>query len=397
MSESRAPAGLVHGMGKDLVEPDWNPLTSEEVTAVLTRYDWCGADGSAAAVIAWRSPRPMSAAALVRRGRAAAFVKRQHTSVRTSAQLAVEHAFSDRLRAGGLPVPAVLRTAAGATTVRRGDFVYEVHEVADGVDLYRDAVSWSPFAGPGHAWSAGVALARLHAAAAAFTLPARAPGVLTGSCAVIIAADPLAAVGRLLARRPGLARYLGKRRWRLDLARHHLPAIRRAAPLLTSLPRQWGHGDWHPSNLTWTSATPDADVAAVFDFGLSNRTFAVHDLATAIERSTVGWLDLAESGRADADLDAMDALLDGYQTIRPLGAVESAALPEVLPVVHLEHALAEIEYFADVVRSQSNADLAYDAYLVDHARWFAGPAGSAVLSHLRDAYRRGHEKKFRAT
>ena len=33
-----APAGLVHGMGKELVVPDWSPLTSAEVHTVLARY-----------------------------------------------------------------------------------------------------------------------------------------------------------------------------------------------------------------------------------------------------------------------------------------------------------------------------------------------------------------------
>ena len=179
-------------------------------------------------------------------------------------------------------------------------------------------MSWSPFSSLSHARTAGATLARLHQAAADFPVAARSPGVLTTSCEVITAADPLAAVTLILAQRPGLARYLNERRWQQDIARHHLPAIGRAAPLLKKLPRQWGHGDWHPSNLTWTSATADADVAAVLDFGLANRTFAVHDLATAIERSTVGWLDLPGSGRADADHDAIDALLDGYETVRPL-------------------------------------------------------------------------------
>jgi len=54
----------------------------------------------------------------------------------------------------------------------------------------------------------------------------------------------------------------------------------------------------------------------------------------------------------------------------------------LLPVVHLEYALSEVEYFASVVHSPSNADLAYDTYLVGHTRWFAGPDGSALLSHL---------------
>jgi Ser/Thr protein kinase RdoA (MazF antagonist) len=379
------PAGLVHGMGKELVEPDWAPLTGDEVSAVLARYAGCATGGTmgAGTVVAWSSPRPMSAAGLVRHGDGTVFVKRHHTRVRSAGQLAAEHAFAAHLRARGLPVPAVWRTASGRTTVARGDFGYEVHEVAPGIDLYRDAMSWTPYLSTGHARAAGAALAHLHQAAAGFTRAARPPAVLTSSCDVISAADPLAEVDAIARRRPGLARYLAGRDWRRDLARDHLPVIRRAAPLLAGLEPLWGHGDWHPSNLTWDSASPDAGVVAVFDFGLANRTFAVHDLAVALERSVVAWLDLAESGPAGVDLGGADALLGGYAEVRPLSPAEARALPEVLPVAHLEYALSEIEYFADVVASPALADLAYDTYLVGHTRWFAGPDGAAFLDHLR--------------
>jgi Ser/Thr protein kinase RdoA (MazF antagonist) len=379
------PAGLVHGMGKELVEPDWAPLTGDEVSAVLARYAGCATGGTmgAGTVVAWSSPRPMSAAGLVRHGDGTVFVKRHHTRVRSAGQLAAEHAFAAHLRARGLPVPAVWRTASGRTTVARGDFVYEVHEVAAGIDLYRDAMSWTPYLSTGHARAAGAALAHLHQAAAGFTRAARPPAVLTSSCDVISAADPVAEVDAIARRRPGLARYLAGRDWRRDLARDHLPVIRRAAPLLAGLDPLWGHGDWHPSNLTWDSASPDAGVVAVFDFGLANRTFAVHDLAVALERSVVAWLDLAESGRAGVDLGGADALFGGYAEVRPLSPAEARALPEVLPVAHLEYALSEIEYFADVVASLALADLAYDTYLVGHTRWFAGPDGAAFLDHLR--------------
>ncbi len=85
------------------------------------------------------------------------------------------------------------------------------------------------------------------------------------------------------------------------------------------------------------------------DLGLANRTFAAHDLAVAIERSAVAWLDLADTGRADADIPAVDALLDGYDAVRPLTQAELEALPRLLPVIHVEYALSEVEYFASVV------------------------------------------------
>ncbi len=370
------PPHLVHGMGKALVPADWPPLTDEEVSRVL-------AGAPAGAVVTWHSPRPMSAAGLVSWQGACLFVKRHHVRVRTAGQLAAEHAFAGYLRARGLPVPAVVRLDGGATAVRRGDYVYEAHHQADGIDLYRDAVSWSPFARLRHARTAGAALARLHLAAAGFTAAERPPGVLISGCAVTMSADPSGRLGRILTARPGLARALADRPWPDDFARHLLPAIGRAAPLCAGLPRQWGHGDWHPSNLTWTGPGPGARVAGVLDLGLANRTFAVHDLAIALERSTVAWLDLAESGQARADIEAMDALLGGYESVRPLSPAEAAALAAVLPVAHVEFALSEVEYFAGVVRSPADADLAYDGYLVGHARWFAGPEGSAVLDWLR--------------
>jgi Ser/Thr protein kinase RdoA (MazF antagonist) len=389
---------LAHGMGKEPVEPDWPPLTDGEVSAVLARYGRPGA-----ATVSWHSPRPMSAAALVlcgggreARGRekqssdgGKVFVKRHHTSVRTTGQLAAEHALAAHLRALGVTVPAVLRQDDGATTVRSGDYLYEVHALAPGIDLYRDVLSWSPFTSLDHARAAGAALARFHRASASFGLPGRPAGVLTSSCAVVTASDPLAAVARLAAQRPGLASYLDRRPWREDLTRYHLPAIGHLAPLLPHLGRLWGHGDWHPSNLTWTAPSPGAEVAAVIDLGLANRTFAAHDLAVAIERSAVAWLDLADTGRADADIPAVDALLDGYDAVRPLNQAELEALPRLLPVIHVEYALSEVEYFASVVPSPDNASLAYDTYLIGHTRWFDGPDGSALLSHLQQRAARG--------
>ena len=366
-------------MGKALVEPDWPPLTGQEVGTLLARYDLPGG----VAVLRWHSPRPMSAGAVVRSGGTEVFVKRHHKLVRTPAQLSAEHVLADHLRALGVAVPAVLRLPDGGSVAASGDYVYEVHALAPGVDVYRDVLSWEPFLSVQHARAAGAALARFHRASASFALPERPPAVLTSSCAVITAADPLATVGRLAARRPGLAGYLGRRRWREDLTRYHLPAIREVAPLLPGLGRLWGHGDWHPSNLTWTSAASDAGVAAVIDLGLANRTFAAHDLATAIERSAVAWLDLADTGQAAVDRAAVDALLDGYQAVRPLTRAELAGVAGLLPVVHLEYALSEVEYFASVVRSAENADLAYDGYLIGHTRWFTGPDGQALLSHLQ--------------
>ncbi|MEU9347800.1 phosphotransferase [Streptomyces sp. NPDC048278] len=347
-------AHLAHGLGTEWVEPDWAPLTDAEVTGVV-----------GPARVVWRSPRPLSAAAVVERDGRRLFVKRHHTRVRTLRGLAEEHAFLRRLRERGAPVVEVL------DLVERGEWTYEVHTAGTGTDLYRDAQSWSPFRSAAHARAAGEALARLHLAARDFDAPPRRAQPLVASFTVFASDDPPAALDRYVAARPDLASALGDFPWREDTRRVLLPLHERLAPHLPGLAPLWTHNDWHASNLLWDE---DGEVATVLDFGMSDRTTAVHDLATALVRNTVQWLDPA---RPVQEKHAVE-LLHGYQSARPLTAAESAALPALLPLVHAEFALSELDYFHGVTRSPANARLAYE-YYVGHAEWFSGEAGHRLL------------------
>lgn len=385
---------LVHGMERDVVTADWPALTDDEVRAVLTHIDGTRAPGAGTGVggeirVTWSSPRPMSAAAMVRGPRGEYFVKRHHVAVRDAQRLRVEHAFARHLRERGQPVARVLAGPDGDTVIRRGDYVYEVHDKAPGVDLYREHPSWYPYDHRDHARAAGAALARCLIAARDFAAPATPPGVLTNSMVVVASNDPLAALHRLIDSRPALARVLECRDVDADVTRRLIPTAQCVAPLLARLTPQWGHGDWHPSNLTWTAPGPDAQVAGILDLGLANRTTAVHDLAVALERSVVDWLDLARTGEMRANLVHVDAFLDGYESVRPLNENEWSALVALLPVAHLEFALSEVEYFADVVRSERNTALAYEGYLLGHARWFEESSGVELLVHLQRRWPRG--------
>lgn len=357
----------VHGMGLEPASPDWPPLTDTEVTDVL----------GTEAVVTWRSPRPFSAAALVRVGRGEVFLKRHHVTVRDADGLAAEHAFVRFLASGGVGVPAVVPVGGGAPVAERGEWVYEAHSVPSGADRYRDALSWTAYQHCGHARSAGVALARLHRVSAAYEAPTRPPAPLLASSALLMADDLLEAVATLADALPGLGSYLTVRSWRSDLTNHVLPAQRRARDCTAQLVSLWGHNDWHPSNLLWTGG----EVSAVIDFGLANRTSAVFDLATAIERSCVEWL--APGATRGIRLDQVAALLDGYEAVRPHDAAERRALPLVLPVVHLDYALSEVAYFHGVLDQRTNADLAYEEFLLGHASWFAtSHEARQLLAHL---------------
>jgi Ser/Thr protein kinase RdoA (MazF antagonist) len=377
--------GLVHGLGRDLVAPDWPPVTEALARAVLARHALPGADR---ARVTWRSPRPLSAAAIVRCGDRELLLKRHDPRVRTAAGLALEHRLGAHLRAGGVPVPAVLAAPPGAcppgaTALTLDGGVCELHELAEGVDAYRDAPSWTGSRSADHAVAAGAALARLHRVATGFAAAARPLRPLADSCAPAAAGDPVAVVAALAATRPGLAAGLPHATWQQDLTAALSPWSAAAAAALTALPRHWGHGDWHPSNLTWSDAGAEATVAGVLDLGLANRTTPAWDVAIAIERACVGWLDLDGGEPARADLAAVDALLDGYESVRPLSDAERSALPALAPVVHVAFALSEVEYYAGVLRSPQRAQVAWRDYLIGHCHWFRSPDGAALLTHLR--------------
>lgn len=159
-------------------------------------------------------------------------------------------------------------------------------------------------------------------------------------------------------------------------------------PLLPALKPLWTHNDLHASNLFWTNTGQDARATAVIDFGLTDRTNAVHDLALALERNVVEWLDLVRDPAHLEDvpvhLDHALALLEGYEEVHRLSEQEAAALAPMLALCHAEFALTEADYFLGVLHSDEKARMATDGYLVGHARWFRGKSGEYFLNALRE-------------
>ncbi len=373
---TKTPPHRVHGLADDAVAPDWPPLESGEVEALFDAFP--ALRGPAA--ITWRSPRPLSAAARVRTRAGEVFVKRHHVDVRNSATLAVEHAFMAHLRRNGMPVVEVLADAASATAIARGAWTYEVHALARGIDLYRDSPSWSPLTDLGQARTAGRMLARLHRAAVGFDAPQRDTFVLVSRDDCVRAPELFAAIQAQLPARPALDAYLSRRDWRAELA----PLAQRqhaVQPRLASLPSLWTHNDWHISNLCWSAATGNAAISTVIDFGLTARTFALYDLATAIERNAIAWLHLDRGDQAIFPETAR-ALIDGYAEVLPLAPGRRELLADLLPIVHIDYALSEIGYYEGITHSPAHADVAWYTFLLGHAAWFDSRPGRALLRAL---------------
>ena len=367
----------------NVINRHWGQLTLEDVRALLPLYD----NSLAPLAIEWHSDRPFSSAAIVRTQSRPVFVKRHAAAIRTPAQLAEEHRLMSWLASGGIPVTRVVPTVAGSTAVAQAGWTYEVHEIGAGIDLYRHTPSWEPFTSVAHARSAGAMLGRLHRAAEGYTAPARTAHVLVSKCDILRAADPVAQVEVYRRQRPGLAAYLAARPWQAQLHAVLRPWHAEVHPLLEVVPALWTHNDWHASNLLWSADSPDAQVSAVLDFGLADRTNAAFDLATAIERNAIPWLSIQAGAAAEASLELTEALLEGYLAQRALTLAERQLVSAILPVVHVEFALAEVDYYAGLVHDAAYADLAYDAFLVRHAQWFSEAPGARLLDFIRKRLR----------
>lgn len=368
---SGAAHHLVHGMGIELEAPVWPAITLDEAGAVLAHF----AQAGRLTALHWHSPRPFSAATLVEAEGGRFILKRHHHRLRSLEVLAQEHGFIAHLRAAGMPVPEVME-AGGRTAIAQGEWTYELHRLSPGLDLYRERPSWTGFLAPAHAHAAGRALAGLHRAAQDFAAPPRGVDPLIAGWTILPARDPMAAARAYVAARPGLAEFLHGRPWQEELA----ALLGAVSPDLAAQPPLWTHNDWHPSNLLWT---PAGEVATIFDFGLATQTCALHDLATAIERSAIPWLDMADNAPIKGDVGAAIGLIQGYGEVRPLSPEEMDTLLALLPLVHVEFALSEVDYFAGLLNDPAQAGLAWDGYLIGHAHWFASAAGQAFLADVR--------------
>ncbi len=382
-----------HGMDGTLVEPDWPPLTRDEVRAVLGEFP--AFDGPAEILTA--SPRPFSAAGIVATRGGRVFIKRHSRSVRNREGLVEEHRFIAHLREHGAQTPLVFAARSGETAIETGEWTYELQEIPPGLDLYEDAISWTPFRCAHHAHEAGQALARLHRAAAGFDAPRRKPRPLLAGFTIFAAENPSEGLERYLSARPSIANHTGVRRCAQEALDLLAPFHAQLAPLLPALAPLWTHNDLHASNLFWSDAGHAAQATAIIDFGLADRTNAVHDIAHAIERNIVEWLVLVNDPAHPRDVpihfDHLNALLDGYESVRPLTDEEAAALAPMATLCHAEFALSEADYFLGVLHSEERAAMAYDGWLVGHARWFRG-AGGPLFTALR---RRAQARPARGT
>jgi homoserine kinase type II len=199
----------------------------------------------------------------------------------------------DHLAARGCAVPRTIHDRSGALYRMVGDKAVALIEFLPGVSVSEPT--------PAQAKAVGGALAQLHLAAADF------PGQRCNAMGLPEWQRLAKACGHdgMQAIDPALA----------ELVESELPRLAAAWP--QGLPRGVIHADLFPDNVLML----DESVTGLIDFYFACTDTTAYDLAV----THAAWCFDASGARFDSALSA--ALLDGYAAVRPLSALERAALP----------------------------------------------------------------------
>jgi Ser/Thr protein kinase RdoA (MazF antagonist) len=153
------------------------------------------------------------------------------------------------------------------------------------------------------------------------------------------------------------------------------PGWNEVAAGLTELPEIWIHGDPQANNHFFLGE----EVAAVIDFHLATVAPRLLDLAIALDRNGLLWLEIM-AGNAEAwDEPSLRGLLEGYG---PLTAAEANLLPRLLPLAQVDFALSLLTYYLTIERNEARAAWAWDVFVLGHARWHASASGQRLRADL---------------
>ena len=212
----------------------------------------------------------------------------------------------DHLAAKGCPVPRTIHDRSGALYRMIGDKAVALIEFLPGVSVSQPT--------PGQARSVGRALAQLHLASADFAQSRHNAMGLAESRRL---ADACGAAG-MAEIDPALA----------ALVERELPLLEQAWP--ADLPRSVIHADLFPDNVLMLGD----EVTGLIDFYFACNDVTAYDVAV----THAAWCFDSEGRNFNPAIST--ALLAGYESLRPLGEAERAALPVLARVAALRFTMS---------------------------------------------------------
>lgn len=373
---------LGHGMGTDWEEKDWAHISLSDLEALQIYYPVLRGELQ----LLWHSPRPFSSAAIIEiRGSGIQyFIKRSHRSFRHAKDLLEEHAFIQHLAAKNLPIVVLVPSTQGETALELGEWTYEVHQKAKGIDLYHAQQSWTPFFYPDHAAKTGEFLAKLHVAAQDFPMQqARLAQYLVCNQALLESENIVEAIHQRINGSAELSSYFSNKTLDLDILNYISELHNSIKTVIQNASKIWTHNDAHASNFLWSAQSIQAEITTIFDFGLANYNSALYDFATTVERNFIDWLQLGNTQDLAIDYDGLTAFIQAYFVHQPVSA-EFSVLPTLLQIVHIDFAFSELEYFVGITKNIAHADSAYQDWFIGHINWFRSPQGQQFIRTLTD-------------
>ncbi|MEB3766424.1 phosphotransferase enzyme family protein [Acinetobacter sp. MD2] len=370
---------LGHGMTTELEPKDWQNLSLIDIQALQQDYPILKGE----ITLLWHSPRPFSSAALIQvNGQARFFIKRSHGSFRSVQDLMEEHQFIAHLAQKGLHVPIVISAQNGCSAIAVSAWSYEVHQYTAAQDIYADTLSWKPFFCPEHAYKTGIILAKMHQAAQDYPVrTGRSTSYLYSNQNLLESEDIITALMDKIRQSPALCHYFSNKVLEPLFLQQLQYTHQNIAIQLRHFPKIWTHNDLHASNLLWCSDTADSEIAQVIDFGLCDYTCAAYDLAVTVERNFIDWLELSKTNDLSIDMAGLTQFIHAYVTQNDQ-IDQLLILPELLPIIHVDFALSELEYFVAITQNMHHADAAYYDWLIAHTAWFFCPQGQIFKTQL---------------
>lgn len=230
------------------------------------------------------------------------------------------HMLHERLRAAGLPIPAISASRDGHShAVHLRDHVYELFEFVPG-HSYGKSVEETA--------SAGELLGRFHLGldtfqpAVSMAIPFGdyhdAPGVRTGLCAIGSTLKSHDSFSGDEAELASLTQAL--------LAHYDAAAEQVNALGFGSWPERITHADWHPGNLLFRNQR----VVAVLDLDSARRSRFISDVGNGALQFSIIAGGEPETWPDHLDEDRYRAFMAAYMAVRPLAAQEQQAVPHLM-------------------------------------------------------------------
>lgn len=355
-----------------VVDAFWSPLAREELAEICTHFSGIGVFESEVRP----GGRPLTRSALVQAANGPFFVKWRSRQTLSAEGVAAEHRLIHDLRAAGFPTPELMTTAEGLTALPWAEGWVEVQACAGGDDRYAGRHTWQPFLSVADARAVGRSLAALHRLAANLHAPAGidrgypavTPRLLSGP---FPGSDP-----RAWSPDPEVQAFLAARPSWLEGVLLLEPEWNGVAADLTAFAAHWIHGDPQANNHFFNGEA----VSAVIDFHLAGVAPRLLDLAIALDRNGLMWLEIMAGQTKAWDEPSLRGLLGGYD---PLTPAEASLLPRLLTLAQVDFALSLLTYYLSVERSETRAAWAWDVFIVGHAQWHASPEGQRFRAELK--------------